>query len=360
MKSAQKPYRDGIFLVTDEQSCPYYSIGDELKVEGFSLSVSDYKAVCLQLSIDMSDIVTAKEGYGSLPSIGIKKNRFECSGCQGQISFEYKKEKDFATLQMKLLKETEERRKKKHLDRFFGVLRKLKTFASLDDDSLSDLTVLLELITVPMGKTVINADEAVRYLYILLSGEAEIKEEDGTSLVQLTNGDIFGETSLLSGEPAPNSIQTLTNMQLARLSAKNFKHILKTYPALQLFLFKLFIDRAQAMTLRSGKISSGMRGELSEIGVVDLLQMIHSSMKTGVIEFSLEQGRAMVFFNEGEIIYARYRTFRNKDALYELVTQKNGLFSYNKGIPEELNQLPPIGGFMGLIMEAVQSIDEKV
>ena len=35
MKSAPKQYRDGIFLVTAEQSCPLYSVGDELKVENF-------------------------------------------------------------------------------------------------------------------------------------------------------------------------------------------------------------------------------------------------------------------------------------------------------------------------------------
>jgi len=358
MKSAPKPYRDGIFLVIDEESCPFYSIGDELKVEGFSLSVSDYKPACLQLSIDMSEIVTSKEGYRSLPTIGLAKTRFECGGCQGKISFEFKKDKDFATLQMKLLKETEERRKKKHLERFFGELRKLKIFDPLDDDSLSDLTVLLELITVPIGKAVIKADEPAQYLYILLSGEAEVKEEDGTRLAQLSSGDIIGEMSLLSGEPVSHTVNTLTVTQMARLSVKNFKHILKTFPELQLFLFKMFIDRAQAITLQSGKIASGMTGELSEIGVVDLLQMIHSSMKTGVIEFSLDQGRGMVFFSDGEVIYARFRTYRNKEALCKLVNQKSGTFAYDKGIPQELSTLAPIGGFMGLMMEAVQSIDE--
>ena len=123
-------------------------------------------------------------------------------------------------------------------------------------------------------------------------------------------------------------------------------------------MFKLFIDKAQAMTLQSGNITSGMTGELSEIGVVDLLQLINSSLKTGVVEFSLKQGRAMVFFNEGDIIYVRFLKLRNKEALYELIRQREGLFSYSKGIPEELCKLPPIGGFMGLMMEGVQNIDE--
>lgn len=359
MKSAPKPYRDGIFLVTTEQSCPLYSVGDELKVEAFSLTVSDFKPGCLQLSNDLSEIVTAKEGFSTITAISRKKTRFNCGGCTGEISFEYKKEKDFATVQMKLLKETEERRKKKHLEKFFGVLRQLQIFDSLDDESLGDLTVLLELTTIPMGKTIIRIDENARHLYIILSGEVEVKEEDGTRVATLKGGDIFGEMNLLSGEPVRKSVHTIANTQLALLSTKNFQHILKKFPILQLFLFKLFIDKAQAMTLQSGNITSGMTGELSEIGVVDLLQLINSSLKTGVVEFSLKQGRAMVFFNEGDIIYVRFLKLRNKDALYELIRQREGLFSYSKGIPEELCKLPPIGGFMGLMMEGLQNIDES-
>ena len=84
MKSAPKPYRDGIFLVTTEQSCPLYSVGDELKVEAFSLSVSDFKPGCLQLSNDLSEIVTAKEGFSTITAISRKKTRFNCGGCTGE------------------------------------------------------------------------------------------------------------------------------------------------------------------------------------------------------------------------------------------------------------------------------------
>ena len=168
MTTQPKTYRDGIFLITDEQSCPHYSIGDELKVEAYSLSVSGYKPGCLQLADDLIEIISAKEGYGTLPAVSTKKTRFTCGGCTGTITFEYKKEKDFATLQMKLLQETEERRKKKHLEQFFGVLRALQIFDPLDDESLSDLTVLLELTSIPMGKVVVKEDDPVRNLYIII------------------------------------------------------------------------------------------------------------------------------------------------------------------------------------------------
>ena len=101
-----------------------------------------------------------------------------------------------------------------------------------------------------------------------------------------------------------------------------------------------------------------MTGELSEIHAVDLFQLINSSRKSGRIDLSLKEGKAMIFFKEGEFIYARFLKFRQKDAVYALMSAKHGRFSYTRGIPKELEKAPPIGGFMAIMMEGVQRIDE--
>jgi CRP/FNR family cyclic AMP-dependent transcriptional regulator len=170
---------------------------------------------------------------------------------------------------------------------------------------------------------------------------------------------MFGEMSLLSAEPFTHTIVSLTTSKLAMLSVKNFKEILKKFPLLQMFMFKLLVDRAQAITLKSGNIASGMTGELSEISPVDLFQLINTSRKTGTVNIALEQGRGMVFFREGEIIYAGYLKLRGKEAVYKLLGMKSGNFSYTKGIPDLLNNVPPLGVFMGLMMVGVLSLDES-
>ena len=67
----------------------------------------------------------------------------------------------------------------------------------------------------------------------------------------------------------------------------------------------------------------------------------------------------MVFFKEGEIVHARFLDLRNKEAVFALVGVKSGHFIYTKGIPKELDKAPPIGGFIGIIMEGLQRIDEN-
>jgi len=358
LKKQSKQFRDAIFIITEERSCPIYNVGEELKVENYSLSVPSYKPGCLHLSQKIIDIITSSDTYIGFARFDSQKSKFDCGGCEGLIRFEFKKEKDYATRQMKLLNETEERRRRQHLEKFFGVVRNIDIFEPLDDDALSDFTVLLDVKTIPINKVIIKKGEPGSNLYIILKGRVAIIADDGSRLAEMGIGEIFGEMSLLSGEPVTSSVHTLEATQVAMLSIKNFKHVLKKYPVLQLFLFKLLVNRAQALTLRSGIITSGMSGELAEISVVDLFQLINSSQKTGTVDLSLEQGKAMVFFKEGEVIYARFLNHRNKDAIFALLGQKRGHFSYSKGIPPDIEKLPPIGGFMGMMMEGLQRIDE--
>lgn len=355
----KETFRDAIFIIVAEEACPFYSVGEEIKIEASGLSISSYKPGCLYLAQKITSIVASKESFGAFAKISTKKSRYDCGGCQGKIHFEYKRDKDFSTLQMKLLQEAEEKRRKKHLEKYFGVMRKLKLFKPLEDDPLQELIMLLEFKTIPLGKVVVKKGTPGTNFFILLQGHVERKADDGTKLADIKAGEMFGEMSLLSTEPFMHSIYSVTTTHLAILSIKNFKEILHKFPVLQMFLFKLLVDQAQAVALKAGNISSGMTGELSEVEAVDLMQLINSSRKTGTLDLALEKGRGMVFFREGEIVYARYLKFRGKQVIHILLGTKEGHFSYTKGIPEVLDKVPPIGGFMGIMMEGLQKIDES-
>jgi CRP-like cAMP-binding protein len=361
LKKQAKTIRDAIFIVTEERYCPIYNIGEEFKVENITLTVPAFKPGCLNLAREIAKVVESRESYVgfSKAKFGSQKTKFHCGGCGGGlIHFEFKKERDFATLQMKLLNESEERRRRQHLDKFFGVLRNLDFFESLDDDALSDFTMLLEMKTISSDKVIIKRGDPGSYLYIVLKGQVSVIAPDGSGIAEMGEGGIFGEMSLLSGEPVTSSIHTISETQVAMLSIKNFKHVLKVYPVLQLFLFKMLVDRAQTLALRAGRITSGMTGALADITTIDLFQLINSSQKTGTIDLPLEQGRATIFFKEGEIVHARFLDLLDTEAVFALLDVKSGHFMYTKGIPKEFDALPPIGGFIGLMMEGLQRIDE--
>jgi len=352
LKKPEDKYRDAAFFITEVRSCPIYDAGEELKVQNFNLLTPSYKPSCLHLAQKIADIVTVKENISGLPSISGQKSQFDCGGCEeGMMHFEYKKGKDFATLQMKMLQGAKDRCNRKLVEQHFEELRRFDIFKPLNDSSLIDLTLLLEFKTIPKDKRVVKKGAPGNHLYIVMQGTAAVIKDDGSKIAEIKPGEIFGEMSLLSGEPVSNSIHTTEETKVATLGVKHFRDILRSYHILQLFLLKMLVDRAQTVALRSGKITTGMTGKLAETNAADLFRMINSARKTGAVHLSLKEGRAVVFFKEGEIVYARFQKHRQKDAVYALMAEKNGNFSYTRGLPPELEKSPPLDEFMGLMLE---------
>jgi len=352
-------FKNAIFVVTEERTCPMYNVGEEFKVADMGLTVPEAKPACLKMVQVVIRATTEQQSFERFTQQGVRKSKFDCGGCTGLIRFEFKKEKGFATLQMKLLAAAEQREKMKHMDQFFDLIRCLDVFESLDDDSLRDLSALLHLKEYGDNKIVLKKGDPGTSLYILLEGKVAVMAYDGQTRSEMGIGEIFGEMSLLSGEPVTTSIHTRAKTRLATLSSKNFKHILNKYPVLQVFFYRMLVDRAQANTMHAGTISSGMSGELAEINTVDLFQLINSSQKTGQVELDLEDGKAHVLFNEGELIQARYNILGGKDAVFALLAKRTGRFTYTSGISAEAEKLDVLGGFMGLIMEGMRRLDEQ-
>lgn len=358
MKKSVEKYIDAVFLVIAERACPVYNVGEELKVQDFCLSVTSYKPGCLHLAKKIASILTVKDNITGVPKASGEKSQFDCGGCEGIIHFEYKTEKESATLQMKMLKASEDQRHRHLIEKYFEDLRKLDIFKPLNDQSLVDLTSLLEFKTIPHDKRVVKKGAPGNHLYIILKGKVAVIRDDGSKAVEIQAGEIFGEMSLLSGEPVSNSIHTVDDTLVAMLSLKNFRDVLRSYHKLQFFLLKLLVDRAQTVALRSGNISSGMTGKLAETNAVDVFKLINFNRKTGAVHLALKEGKAVLFFKEGEIIYARFLKHRQREAVYALLGEKNGHFSYTRGIPKELEKSPPIGEFRTLMMEGMKRIDE--
>jgi CRP-like cAMP-binding protein len=352
-------YRNAIFTITEERSCPIYNVGEEFKVENDALTVPDAKSACLILVRELMKAVAERQSLERFSPYGVKKVRFECGGCTGLISFEFRREKEFATPQMKLLAVAEQREKMRHLDKFYDTLRTLEIFEPLDENSLRDLAGQLQVKEYGANKIVLKKGDPGTNLYIVLEGRIAVIGDEGQTLAEMSVGDIFGEMSLLSGEPVTTTIHSRELTRLAALSSKNFKHVLNKFPILQVFFYRMLVERSQANTLRAGTISSGMTGKLSEINAVELFQLINSSQKTGKVRLVLDDGGAVVTFNEGELVKVQYKELADKEALFALLAKGEGSFTYTSGLSSEEKEFPVLGGFMGLIMEGMRRVDEQ-
>ena len=86
---------------------------------------------------------------------------------------------------------------------------------------------------------------------------------------------------------------------------------------------------------------------------------MNSSQKTGTIEIQSAEGAARISFKEGEIVHAHCHELDGKEAVFSALAIKNGQFVFTRGISAEVSTSAPLGGFIGLIMEGLQRIDEE-
>ncbi len=352
-------FRNGIFIITEEVRCPLYNEGEEFSIDGVSLTFPAAKPTCLILTKDVLRIASEEVAYEKLQIGAKKKTRFQCGGCTGLVSFEFKKEKEFATIQMKLLMAAERREKIKEVAKFAAVLRTIVLFKPLSSDDLIDLASLLKLEDYDYGYPILQKGTPGTKFYVIISGKVEVIDDDGLVLNRMEEGEVFGEMSLLSGDTVTAAILAAEPCQIATLSQKNFRHILNRFPTLQIFFYKLLVSRImEANMQRTDELSSGMSGLVSDVATVELCQMVNSVQKSGSLELENDDVEARIIFNDGEIVFAEYDEIKDEEAFYEILNMTSGRFKFIQGISPAEKKYWPIGGFMALLMEGMKRIDD--
>ena len=352
-------FRNGVFIITEERHCPLYNVGEELHVDEGVLKLPAAKPTCLTLTRDLIKLASEDVAYEQYLQGSKQKTKFECGGCTGLIRFEFKKEKGYATIQMKLLAAAERREKQKSVASFAGLLRSLAIFEPLSDNDLVDLATMLKLEDYNLGFPIIQKGDPASSLFIIISGRVEVMDEDGVTLAEMVRRDVFGEMSLLSGGRVTTSIMAMEPCQTVSLSQKNFRHVLNRFPALQVFFYKLLVSRITSINFqRAEELASGMVGQLADIPPIELCQMINSNQKTGRLKLELGEKKAQLLFNEGELVYASCKGQEGKEAFYEALAISEGRFKFVQGLNLQEMEFDVIGGFMGMLMEGMRRIDD--
>ena len=102
---------------------------------------------------------------------------------------------------------------------------------------------------------------------------------------------------------------------------------------------------------------AGMHGKLDDYNLLDLIQTIESSKKTGVLVLYHARDEGKIWFSEGDIHDAKYRNFQPIAAIQKMVSWSSGDFSisfvdekYEKMIEEDNQQI---------LLDAIQYIDQR-
>jgi CRP/FNR family transcriptional regulator, cyclic AMP receptor protein len=338
------------FTVVEENACPLYEKGDVFRLSGNALFINSRTPMCMILASDIISICgSIEDARDDIPT----KDRFNCGGCTGAVKVEYEKEKEYVFL------DTDEKPEGSK-DNIATMLSRFSFFKTLGTDQIKDLISFIRLKQYQKGEDIIRKGDPGRNLFIILSGMVEVLGESGINIAFLGKGEIFGEMSLLSGDPVGATIKAVESTRVIYMNSVDFRKVLNKYPPLQMYFARLLTQRLQKTNIvRAEDFQSGMSGTLAEMPPSELFQTFNMNQKTGVLNINLPNGRAAIYFNEGKLVHAKYGDLEDKEAFWEILKATEGHFKFTPGLPPEEKNSDEIGQFMWLLMEGLNRIDEK-
>ena len=101
----------------------------------------------------------------------------------------------------------------------------------------------------------------------------------------------------------------------------------------------------------------GIAGNLEDMGLTDIIQLLNLGLKTARIALSKEGQKGEIFLLNGKIVNVGLDELKGQDAFFELVSWEKGIFRIFHGqITDEININM---NTMNLLLEASRAVDER-
>ena len=130
------------------------------------------------------------------------------------------------------------------------LLKQVPMFSNLSQRHLREIGKHADQVKVEQGRVLIQQEEKGGEFNFIVDGKARV-EKNGKIIRQLSEGDFFGEISLVDGEPRTATVTAETDMILLVVNKTSFDHLLDKIPGLQrkiLISLCKYIRRAEEVT----------------------------------------------------------------------------------------------------------------
>ncbi|KPJ77066.1 MAG: hypothetical protein AMJ54_09280 [Deltaproteobacteria bacterium SG8_13] len=354
-----------VFRITISKECPCYETGEEFRLSGNALLLELEKEktfistaiitppfnqkTCRTLLADLTRLLIENGSVDRIPA-----DEICCSGCTGSVHVVPRFDERAAGGGL-------HKSRSENIDIIAGLLSNFSIFQSLDRHNLRDIVSLLKLKKYPRGTVILKKGTPAQHLYIVLAGEVDVLDEEGVCLSTLRKGDVFGEMSLISGNPVGATVKVVQPATVIFIKGQDFRRVLNRFPSIQMYLARLLAQRlAKSNLVRAEEIASGMAGRLSEMPPSELAQTLNLNQKTGKLSLTLPQGPAELVFRDGDLVQARCNAQEGLEAFFSILAESEGRFQFRPKLSKEENELPVLGAFMEILLEGLRRMDEAV
>jgi len=154
------------------------------------------------------------------------------------------------------------------------------------------------------------------------------------------------------------SSRTLLSDKVSALDAGAEDYISKPFNETELLArIKVVLRRYNKRQVTTLTEDDGIKGDLKDINLVDLVQLFDMGRKTATLEISGEEREGRIYFERGEIIHAVSDKLFGKRALYDLFAVQEGTFVVHLNVSSKIRTIE--GTSTNLIMEIMHRLDEQ-
>lgn len=96
------------------------------------------------------------------------------------------------------------------------------------------------------------------------------------------------------------------------------------------------VRHVNAFEKEKATLREGLLGKLGDVSVIDILQLLSNTMKTGNLLISDGTLEGNVYFMKGRIFNAELGNVKGEDAIYDMIYWEDGFFRFSQGeIPRQ-------------------------
>ena len=125
------------------------------------------------------------------------------------------------------------------------LLERVPLFARLSRSELERISTIADEIDFREGKELAKEGAAGREFFVIVEGTAEVTR-GSKKLRTLSDGDFFGEISLITKLPRTASVTTVSSSRLLVITERSFRRMLDDSPAIQRKVLDALGERLEA------------------------------------------------------------------------------------------------------------------
>ncbi|MFZ0565795.1 MAG: cyclic nucleotide-binding domain-containing protein [Chlamydiales bacterium] len=125
------------------------------------------------------------------------------------------------------------------LDKAF-LLKKTPLFESVDLDLLLTISDKMERLHYKQEEKIFQVNQEAYRMYLIVSGTVVIQDKSGKKIIELTEGEFFGEEAIFNGQPRAYNAVCKTTVTLLALSQSYLLSIIAECPSVAIAFLEVY------------------------------------------------------------------------------------------------------------------------